>query len=270
MTQQYLEYLLQVQGNSSQTYLNYNRYLNFFIATSGVRSVTDVNLKHIDDFIIFCKNNNYKNQTINYMLTAIRCWLKYELRTTKNDKILSAKLIDNLKFKKTKIEIPTQAILNSVTELTKTLPLRDKVILELFLSTGLRLSELKNIKVSDIDFTDGSISVLGKGDKLRVVFLSEKMKLLLKEYIKEDQEVLFPFTVKTIYRIIKDIGKKVGHNIHPHKLRHVFATNMLENEAPIQIVQHLLGHSSIQTTEMYSHIRNSSLKKAFEKYHGNN
>lgn len=192
MTQQYLEYLLQVQGNSSQTYLNYNRYLNFFIATSGVRSVTDVNLKHIDDFIIFCKNNNYKNQTINYMLTAIRCWLKYELRTTKNDKILSAKLIDNLKFKKTKIEIPTQAILNSVTELTKTLPLRDKVILELFLSTGLRLSELKNIKVSDIDFTDGSISVLGKGDKLRVVFLSEKMKLLLKEYIKEDQEVLFP------------------------------------------------------------------------------
>ena len=84
---------------------------------------------------------------------------------------------------------------------------------------------------------------------------------------EKKSDLLFQLSIKTIYLIIKSIGKKIDINIHPHSLRHIFATNLLENGAPMQVAQHILGHSSVKTTEMYSHISNNTLNDAFRKYH---
>jgi site-specific recombinase XerD len=264
MTEKYIEYVNLIQGNSPRTTANYNRYLKQFIRETGIKKIEEINTKTVNDFILSFKKNGYKNQTINYVLTAVRCWLKYEIKTN-NAKVMSPKLIDNLKFSRPKMDIPATKIIEKINNLA--LSYRDKAIVHTFLSTGLRLSELSSIKIEDIDL-ENKISIRGKGGKLRLVFLSEKLKPILQDYIAGKKEgLLFPFSNQTIHRAIKSIGKKIGYNLHPHKLRHVFATNLLQNGCPIQHVQAILGHSSISTTQIYSHISNKSLQEEFKKYH---
>jgi len=266
MTKNYLQHI-KAQGNSSQTSINYARYLDRFIYETNINSIEEINTKLINDFIIKMQEKKYKNQTINYILTAVRCWLKYEIKTN-NANVMSPKMIDNLKFDRPKIDIDAKDILQklSATKFSK----RDTMVINLFLSTGLRLSELKSILIQDIRNNNNqiSITVRGKGGKLRLVFISDEVYILLQQYIgsRKDGE-LFSENIKTLYRIIKNAGVKIGCNLYPHKLRHIFATDMLQNGAPIQSVQHILGHSSITTTEMYSHISNNTLYNAFKKYH---
>lgn len=153
--------------------------------------------------------------------------------------------------------------------------IRDKLIIELLYATGLRVSELTNIKISDIDFNNRKIKVLGKGNKERIVFYGEYAEDALNEYlnsgVNKGEKYLFinnknvKMTDRSIEYIIDNIMKKLSIKTHvtPHVLRHTFATDMLNNGCDIKVVQEILGHSSLKATEIYTHVTNERIKEVY-------
>ena len=149
-------------------------------------------------------------------------------------------------------------------------------------ATGVRVSELVNIKVDDIDFNNRRIRILGKGNKERIVYYGEYAEEILKEYInsreKNKENYLFmnskgnKLTDRGVRYIIDNIMERLSVKTHvtPHVLRHTFATDMLNNGCDIKVVQELLGHSSLRTTEVYTHVTNERLKEVYYKYHPRN
>ena len=163
--------------------------------------------------------------------------------------------------------------------------LRDKAILELFFSTGLRVSELCSLD-RYVDLKRGEVTVRGKGDKLRVVFLSDSAKEIIKQYLDKrtdtDEALFVSYTKasnpKVIGRIIPRAVQRlvdfyatkagIGKKIHPHLIRHSFATDLLINGADIRSVQEMLGHANITTTQIYTHLTNKELKEVHKAFHG--
>lgn len=153
--------------------------------------------------------------------------------------------------------------------------IRDRLIIEMLYATGVRISELINIKVSDIDFNNKRILVLGKGNKERIVYYGEYAEEILYKYLdthkKNEYNYLFmnskgnQITDRGVRYIIDNIMKKLSIKTHvtPHVLRHTFATDMLNNGCDIKVVQELLGHSSLKATEIYTHVTNESIKKVY-------
>ncbi|HBV57731.1 MAG TPA: site-specific tyrosine recombinase XerD [Candidatus Magasanikbacteria bacterium] len=172
--------------------------------------------------------------------------------------------------------------------------LRDKAMLELFFSTGLRVSELTNLKKDDINLKKDEFTVKGKGGKWRVVFLSNQAKYWLAKYLEARRDfnpfIFIPLdrahnqrdkkkmkdkdweklTPRSVQRLIKRYSKMAGitKNITPHVLRHSYATDLLQNGADIRSVQEMLGHSSITTTQIYTHVTNKGLAEVFKNFHG--
>jgi site-specific recombinase XerD len=166
--------------------------------------------------------------------------------------------------------------------------LRDKAILELFFSTGLRVSELCSLDIDDVDLTRDEFSVRGKGEKVRLVFLSSAAKQAIKTYLgkrKDMKEALFVnlspnsqsegeknssrLTSRSIERIVKYYSTKAGitRKMTPHTLRHLFATDLLQNGADIRSVQMMLGHSSVSTTQIYTHVTDRQLQEIHKNFH---
>ena len=157
--------------------------------------------------------------------------------------------------------------------------LRDRLIIEMLYATGVRVSELVNIKYSDIDFNNKRIRVLGKGNKERIVYFGDYAYDALKEYMnshsKNKNGYVFvnskglQLTDRGVRYIISNIMEKLSVKVHvtPHVLRHTFATDMLNNGCDIRVVQELLGHSSLKTTEVYTHVTNERLREVYYKYH---
>ncbi|MEK7117583.1 MAG: tyrosine-type recombinase/integrase, partial [Patescibacteria group bacterium] len=165
--------------------------------------------------------------------------------------------------------------------------LRDRAILEILFSTGLRVSELCALNRNSINIKRGEFSVRGKGDKIRVVFLSESAQKAVANYLdkrKDVDESLFSravsdkrlatsknlrLTPRSIQRMVKHYAAKAGiaKNIHPHTLRHSFATDLLRNGADLRSVQELLGHANVTTTQIYTHITNTGLKEVHRAFH---
>lgn len=153
--------------------------------------------------------------------------------------------------------------------------LRDIAIMELLFSTGLRVSELCSLS-NDVDLSQGEISVMGKGSKVRVVFLTDDALDAIREYRINyldnnnfTSDKLFPVTPRTVERLIKKYSVMAGisKKITPHVLRHSFATNLLQNGADIRSVQAMLGHSNISTTQIYTHVTDSHLKGIHKSFH---
>ena len=153
--------------------------------------------------------------------------------------------------------------------------LRDRLIIEMLYATGVRVSELVNIKISDIDFDNKRINVLGKGNKERIVYYGEYAEEIMEKYLdthkRKDNNYLFlnangeKLTDSGIRYIMNNIMNKLSIKTHvtPHVLRHTFATDMLNNGCDIKIVQELLGHSSLKSTQIYTHVTNDRLKKVY-------
>ena len=168
--------------------------------------------------------------------------------------------------------------------------LRDKAIIELLFSSGLRVSELVNLNRDQVNLKTGEFSVRGKGGKVRVVFISDQAKSALERYIEKRMDVdpaLFArigikhlekknkadnlrITPRTVQRIVKYYALKAGivKDVHPHTLRHSFATDLIQNGADIRSVQEMLGHSSVTTTQIYTHVTNKQLKEVHKAFHG--
>lgn len=295
---QYLEYLEIERGRSLKTIENYERYLTCFLVASGAKEPSDITDEMIRSFRLWLnrqeagiregRRETLKKKTQNYYLIALRSFLKY-LRK-RGVQSYAPERIELAKVSERTIDLLTAQDLKRLLEAPEgeTLKaLRDKAILELFFSTGLRLSELCALS-RDIDLGRDEISVRGKGEKVRVVFLSPEAKGAIAAYLKKRKDMddaLFVqeskrtrsdgsirLTPRSVERMVKYYAAKAGimDKVTPHILRHSFATDLLYNGADIRSVQMMLGHSNIATTQIYTHVTDSELRNVHKKFHGKN
>ena len=288
---QFLEYLEIERGRSQNTLENYNRSLDKFFAWSHIEKADQINDQLVHNFRLYLnrvqntQGNHLKKNTQNYYLIALRRFLKF--LSKKDIPTLAAEKIEIGKVPVREVNFlensEVERILNA-TQGKEWKALRDRAILEVLFSTGLRVSELVSLDRKQLNFQRGELSVRGKGNKIRVVFISPTASLAVKEYLQKRTDVdpaLFirqnkkikkdnlRLTTRSIQRIVKYYAIKAGlvKNVHPHTLRHSFATDLLMNGADIRSVQAMLGHASITTTQIYTHITNPHLKKIHQTFH---
>jgi len=322
---EYLEYL-EIEKNRSQlTIRNYDHYLSRFLDWSMARSPEDITGDLVRKFRLYL--NRYQDEkgrtlqkiTQDYYIIALRGFLKY--LSKKDIKTLASEKVELGKTAEREVEFldaeEIKRLLNTVKAENKNaedgirechfqllLDLRDKAILELLFSTGLRVSELVNLNREDINLKSGEFSIRGKGNKIRLVFISDSAKNALANYLakrKDLEPALFirhkktknnkgtgnehaegdirecrlrhvrslRLTPRSVQRIVKNCAIKAGimKKVTPHTLRHSFATDLLANGADIRSVQIMLGHSSITTTQIYTHITDKRLKDIHKKFH---
>jgi site-specific recombinase XerD len=279
----YLAYLEIEKNRSPKTRENYERYLKEFLKFSKAKSPNDITEPVVREFRLALARRNIKKITQSYYVIALRNFLKYLLR--RDIKVLTPEKIELPKVPERQIEVLEYRDLEHLLSAPKgndLRSLRDKAILETFFSTGLRLSELCALN-RYIDLKRGEISVRGKGDKLRVVFLSDAARDAIQNYLdkrKDTEEALFVsltksgnvigrITPRAVERLIDERAREAGipKKIHPHQLRHSFATDLLINGADLRSVQELLGHSNISTTQIYTHLTNKELKEIHKAFH---
>ncbi len=294
---QFLEYLEIEKGRSLKTVENYDRYLTRFLRYSEVKTPAEINEDAVRAFRLWLnrqpvanKNSDepatLKKKTQNYYLIALRSFLKYLLR--REISTLSPERIELAKIPERSLKLITDAELVRLLEAPDgqdLKSLRDRALLQLLFSTGLRVSELCRLG-RDLDLSGDELSIRGKGDKVRVVFLSPAAKEAVAEYLakREDMsEYLFiplghrvretapgPLTPRSVERLIKHYAIKAGisKQVTPHTIRHSFATDLLRNGADLRSVQLLLGHSHINTTQIYTHLTDHQLREIHRKFHG--
>ena len=297
LLQEYLDYLEIEKNRSPKTSRNYAHYLRRFIADTGIKHYKDITLVVINEFrkqLARAENGRgavMKKISQNFYVIAIRNFLKFLIK--RDYDVLSPDKIELPKIPMRQIDIPEYSEFERLLKAPEgggLRALRDRTILEMLFSTGLRISELCSLKRYH-DFSKGELTVRGKGDKLRVVFLSETCKSALKEYLskRSDAEewlfvalsktakksekppkVLGQISPRSVQMLVNFYTRKAGISEHitPHKLRHLFATDLLANGADMRSVQELLGHSSISTTQIYTHVTNRGLKEIHKSFHG--
>lgn len=289
---QFLEYLEIEKGRSVKTVENYDRYLTRFLRQTKVTSPQKLTEQVVREFRLWLNRQpgnagDMKKKTQNYYLIALRAFLKYLRR--QNIQSLDPERIELAKVGGRDLD------LMSANELDRLLKaptgeslqaLRDRAILELFFSTGLRVSELCSLN-SDLDLSRDEFSVRGKGDKVRVVFLSADAKKAIADYLKKRGdmgEALFVsygkgfakgmdahrITPRAVELMVKHYATKAGitRKVTPHVIRHSFATDLLENGADLRSVQALLGHANIATTQVYTHVTDKHLREVHKAFHG--
>lgn len=284
---EYLEYLQIEKNRSPKTKDNYERSIAKFIDFAGIKSPNDITNEKIRNFRIhLAQKGDLKKNTQSYYIIAIRNFLKYLIK--RDFKVVAPEKIELPQMPKRQIEIIEYKDLERLLAAPKgddVKTLRDKAILETLFSTGLRVSELCALD-RYINIDRGEISIRGKGEKLRVVFIADTTRKAIKNYLNKRQDtetalfvsfsndkepkVIGRVTPRSIQRMIGFYAKAAGipQGVHPHTLRHLFATDLLINGADIRAVQEMLGHANIQTTQVYTHITNKELKDIHKAFHG--
>ena len=287
---QFLEYLEIEKGRSVKTIENYDRYLMRFFQHTKVVKPGELSESMVREFRLWLNrqpgvSGDMKRKTQNYYMIALRAFLKYLRRN--NIVSLDPERIELAKVGARDLDLITAAELDRLLKgpnQDTVQSLRDKAILELFFSTGLRVSELCSLS-RDLDLSRDEFSVRGKGDKVRVVFLSPSAKEAIRAYEKKRgdmSDALFAagtkstfkeagrLTPRTIERIVKSYAIKAGitRKVTPHVIRHSFATDLLENGADLRSVQALLGHANIATTQVYTHVTDKHLLEVHKAFHG--
>lgn len=250
----------------------------------------DINIKNIDykfirKYLSFLYEKKYSSRSINRHISSLRSFFKYlnKVDIKKENPMLLVSGAKQEKKLPNYINYNDLEVLFTIPDQSDILGLRNALILELLYSLGVRVSELVNIKLSDIDFSNKRILIKGKGSKERIVLYGKVCEELLNKYIntsrkellKQDNDYLLlnkfgnKITDRAIRMIIEDIVKKssLKLKISPHTLRHTFATHLLNEGADLKTVQQLLGHSSISTTGIYTHVSNERLRKTYLDSH---
>jgi len=300
LLQDYLNHLEIEKNRSRKTRENYEHYLREFLAFAKISSPGEITDDLVRRFRLALARKSVreggrerpmKKITQSYYVIALRNFLKYLLK--RDIPVLAPEKIELPKVSRAQIEVVEYKDLERLLEAPQgngLRALRDRAILEVFFSTGLRLSELCALD-RYADFDQGELAVRGKGDKLRVVFLSDRAKKVIKDYLakRTDAEAaLFvslsknpkgsPNPPKVLGRIIPRAVQRlfvhwaaaagIPKKLHPHQLRHSFATDLLLNGADLRSVQELLGHANISTTQIYTHLTNKELKDIHKAFHG--
>jgi len=289
--QNYLDYLEIEKNRSLKTRENYERYLKVSFKFGGIKNEKDINVDKIKNFRLYLarmknkKEEYLKKTTQAYYIIALRNFLKYLIKNDYN--VLSPDKIELPKIPERQIktiEYKDMERLLNAPQGNDLKSLRDKAILEMLFSTGLRVSELCSLD-RRIDINRGEITVRGKGGKIRVVFLSDRAKKALKNYLdkrgdveealfislnKNSSKIIGRILPRTAQRLVDFYIRKAGifEKISPHQLRHQFATDLLIGGADLRSVQELLGHSNIATTQIYTHLTNKELREVHKAFHG--
>ena len=277
--EQFKKYLTNEKNYSIHTVKNYEKDIEQFILFS--KELEKVDEKKIREYLEFLSKKYSKNSTIRKII-ALRNFFRFLI---KNKKILKNPFEYILTPKKEK-RIPGVLTENEVKTLLDSIPcdnffsLRDRVIMELLYSSGIRVNELVNLNINDVDFFNEEIKVTGKGNKERIVPVGSVAINFLQKYVKElknktNTKILFinknkgRLTTRAVEMIVKSYAKKAGilKRVTPHTLRHSFATHLLDRGADLRSVQELLGHSNLSTTQIYTHLSIQKLKKEYEKAH---
>ncbi|HQB50915.1 MAG TPA: tyrosine-type recombinase/integrase [bacterium] len=297
----FLEYLEVERGLANNTLIGYSFYLKRFLAfatAQNVNKVSQISQDLIHRYRLHLNRlanreySNLKKNTQNYHLIALRQFLKY---LSKND----IESLDSNKVELAKQE-PRQVTFLEGYDLaaflqaplatpksSKLVKLRDRAILEMLFSTGLRVSELARLRINDVNLKKTEFTVRGKGSKLRLVFLSNDAKMAIKTYlearqdtepflfighgkINKDTNPQYGLTPRSIERLVEKYAVAAGitKRVTPHTLRHSFATDLLIGGADIRSVQQLLGHASITTTQVYTHVTDQQLRQVYQNFHG--
>jgi len=275
----FLEYLEVERGRSLHTVANYHRYLDVFFRFAKPEQATDITAEAIRKFRLWLNRRNLEKSTQNYYLIALRTFLKY--LNSRDADTLSPTAIELAKTSRKELELISHEELMRLLDapaIATTNGRRDRAILELLFSTGLRVSELCALNRDSVDWQQGEFSIRGKGGKVRLVFVSTVARKALKNHLDGRSDLEPPLflsqnltrlTPRSIERLVRFYAAKAGivKKVTPHTLRHSFATDLLRNGADLRAVQLLLGHSSISTTQIYTHITDRELRSVHERFH---
>ncbi len=293
LIRKFLEHLEVAKNKSEKTLENYTHYLkrfqDFVVKDIDVEEIT---LDMIHDYRLHLNRLEHNGKTLgqktqNYHVIALRAFLKYLVRNDYD--VLAPEKVELSTQPKRSVEVLSRDELQRIFEAIDTKSKagrRDMAIMETLYSTGLRVSELTALNRKQVDLKRGEFMVRGKGDKPRIVFLSEPAKEAIQNYLAlrdDNHEPLFINNLKTdildsekrrlstvsIQKIVRKYALKAGiiKKVTPHTLRHTYATELLSNGADMRSVQEMLGHSSITTTQIYTHVTNKKLKEIHQKFH---
>ena len=300
LAKQFFDHLEIELGRSPKTLQSYSQVLKSFFDWGTLTRPEDITAARVREYRIYLnrrsnhRGENLKKNTQSYHAIVLRTFLKY---LAKQDiDVLAAEKIEVGKAEDRRIDFLEYDEVMRLIEATNASPkdpksLRDRAILELLFSSGLRVSELVGLDRNHVNLEKEEFSVRGKGRKLRIVFISPEAKKALERYLdiradvdpalfisypkkglvnrKNSTRETLRLTTRSIARIVKHYATKAGilKDVHPHTLRHSFATDLLINGADIRSVQAMLGHASITTTQIYTHVTNERLKEVHQEFH---
>ena len=285
----YKEHIRRCSLHTIRAYKNdLNQYLDFLIEYKA--NLLDCESRHIQYYLGKIGKDNISSTSMARKLASIKSFYKY----LANNKIIQVNIARTIKSPKIPKRLPNFLTIKEIKNLLNypygdsIKDMRDRLVLELFYSTGIRISELVQIRIQDIDFSNKLIKIKGKGNKERFVIFGDYMISVLNKYIKKrdmkekykNSTFLFPgllnknnldvaISTRTIFSIVKKYIKKISNNekLSPHSIRHSFATHLLDSGANILSVKELLGHTSLSSTQIYTHVKIEKLKKEYKKSH---
>lgn len=289
LVDEFLDYLSVEKGLSQNTREAYGIDLGKFMAyleKHGIRDIDKVSRTHITDYLMSEKEKGISPNSLSRNLVSIRMFFRFLVMNNYIENDIAGAL-DSPKLWKILPEVLSVKEVENLLKVPNTrtkFGLRDKALIELMYAAGLRVSEAANLNVSDINIDVGFLRCMGKGSKERIVPIGKPAIFALKNYLKKTRAVFMkdllsgnifltqrgkPFTRQGIWKLIKNYTRIAGikRDVTPHTLRHSFATHLLSNGADLRVVQELLGHSDITTTQIYTHVDKSRLKAIHKKFH---
>lgn len=283
----FVTYLLIDRKYSKNTIQSYHDNLKIFLDFIKKNNLNykNINRDNIKDYIKYLKDRNEDERSIAHHISVLRGYYKFLMI----EKVVNNDPLEYIELPKLPKRLPTVLTIDEVNtlldiELNDQYDYRNKAMLELMYATGLRVSELINLKLEDVDLDNEIVRTMGKGSKERIVPFGEYASNALKKYIndyrdnffkKEINDYLFlnnhgkPLTRQGFFKILKEIGDKKGikKEFSPHTLRHSFATHLLNGGADLRSIQEMLGHSNLSTTQIYTNISREELKDTYHKTH---
>ena len=282
---EYLNWLEVERGLSRNTIDAYkNDLIGFFDYFQNIENLDEIKRNNFSEYTMFLASNNISASSITRKIASIKGFFKY-VSANREIKANPALAINSPKLPKRLPKVITFEEIKKL--LNNRLTVKEKAVFELLYATGLRVSELVNLEIKNVDFKNNLIKTTGKGSKERFVPVGKKAKAALNEYLKQRELILKTkfgsnykenaifindngkkITRQWVYNFIKKQGETIHKQISPHTIRHSFATHLLENGADLRAVQELLGHSSVVTTQLYTHISKKRLKEIYFQING--
>lgn len=275
----FLYFLKKELNYSDYTIKNYQLDLTDFFKYVDKSNIDFLSIEniHVRGYLKYLDTCNLKNTTISRRISALRTFYNYLLEKG----LVKSNIFLNVKNPKLEKKLPNYLNYTEIEELLASIDtktdegLERRLLIEMFYSTGCRVGEMVNVKISDIDFSSKTIKVMGKGSKERIVYYGDYASKYLEDYLKNKDKKGYLFTnkrgekltIEEVEYIVRDIIKHISIKTHvtPHTLRHTFATHLLNNGADIRTVQELLGHANLSTTGIYTHVSSDRLKDVYFK-----